>query len=147
MKFIKIIGISLVLITVYTACKKSKSDTKSKADLLTQKPWKFAAARSKQDNGNWEDIFLNIDSCRRDDILSFSTSSFYAIDGGLIKCFPADSQIVASGSWAFDNNETQIVLTGNQIKSLLILTEDTLKYSETGPSGWSTYTAEYTYIH
>lgn len=147
MKIIKLIGIPLVLLIGYTACKKSKTYTKSKTDLLTQKSWKLAAARSKHDNGNWEDIFPIIDSCRRDDVLNFSISSFYSIDEGLSKCFPADSQIVASGSWAFDSNESQIVLTGNQIKSLLILSEDTLKYSETGPSGWSTYTAEYTYIH
>ncbi len=147
MKFIQLVCIPLLLLVVFAACKKSKTVVKTKADLLTQKSWKLAAVRNKPENGVWEEVYPFMDSCRRDNILNFNNSAFYSIDEGLSKCFPADSQILVWGSWAFANNETQIVLMGNQFKSLLILNEDTLKYSEIGPSGWGTYTAELTYVH
>jgi hypothetical protein len=147
MKFAPPVTILLLLIFAFSSCKKSKTYSKTKTELLTQKTWRLVAARNKQDNQNWEEIYLLIDSCRRDDIVSFTPTFVYTVDEGLSKCFPTDSQILVSGAWAFDSNETQIVLPFNQIKTILILNEDTLKYTEKGPSGWGTYEGEYTFTH
>lgn len=131
----------------HSSCKKKETYVPTKTDYLTQKSWTLVEAQSKNSGGVWEDIYPFIDTCRKDNIIRYSTVNTYTIDEGLTKCYAVDPQIMDTGSWAFQNNETQLVLKGNQVKDILILNNDTLKYYEIGPSGWSTYEAKYTFTH
>ncbi len=119
----------------------------SKTQLLTLKPWKLTGARSKISAGPWEDVYAFIEGCRVDNIISFSTTSIYTVDEGATKCFGVDPQTFLTTTWTFQNNETQFLLSGTQVKDIIILDENTLQYSEIMNVGWDTGMIEYTYSH
>lgn len=129
------------------SCRQSKPRVKTNTELLSQKTWILREARNKNASGNWETVFLLIDSCRRDNLVNFSASGNYIVDEGPTKCYPVDSQIFLSGTWAFDKNETELVLFGTQRNTILVLNEDTLKYLHTIPVGWGSTEGELTYSH
>jgi hypothetical protein len=54
---------------------------------------------------------------------------------------------VVSGSWSFQNNETEILVLGTKLQTIILLTEDTLKHTVIMPVGWSSEIYEMTYIH
>ncbi|MBP6456263.1 MAG: hypothetical protein KA275_05980 [Chitinophagaceae bacterium] len=151
--------LTLLTLTVLSiaSCKKDKTTTttttaKTKTQLLTQKSWKLTNVRYKIDNGAWVDAYATVQSCAKDNILNYLTTSAYNVDEGATKCNTTDPQTLISGTWAFQNSETQLALTnttfGTQVQSLLTLDENTLKSTETGSiGGGSTQTNEYTYGH
>lgn len=135
------------LILFWGACRKNNKNLKSNTDLLTQKSWILKDARTRNTSGNWENIYPLIDTCRSDNLVSFSISGIYTIDEGPTKCYPIDPQTMLTDTWAFQKNETQVVLHGTEVKTLLLLNEDTLKYLETIPVGWGSTESELTYTH
>ncbi len=108
---------------VLNSCK--KEDAKSKTDLLTQKAWMIQKAESKEGNNPWEDDFPNWDACSKDDRYIFRVNNTYEFNEGLTKCDPADPQVFDTGSWAFTNNETKLLIGSDEF-TIVALTETNL---------------------
>ncbi len=139
---------SLLLILISSiSCNKNNVLQKSKKELLTQKKWKLIDNRQKLPNGSWSSLFPFMDSCRINDIYNYSPNFNYSVDEGISKCNANDSQTVVSGSWSFQNNETEILVLGTKLQTIILLTEDTLKHTVIMPVGWSSEIYEMTYIH
>lgn len=151
----KITILAITVLAIASCGKKTTTNTsttsKTKTQLLTQKTWKLTNVRYKINSGSWVDAYGTISSCVKDNIVTYSTSGAYSIDEGATKCNTSDPQTYISGTWNFQNSETQLATVtstfGTQVQSIVTLDENTLQSTETGTSGGNTQTNEYTYSH
>lgn len=100
--FMKSLGIALATLTIIaalsTGCKKSKS--KSNTDLITQSSWKFQSATV-----GGVDVGYLLDSCEKDNILTFKSDGSGVEDEGATKCSTTAPQS-NNFTWSFTNNES-----------------------------------------
>ena len=129
----------LTLITAFVlgigACKKDAA--KSKTELLTQSNWKIVKEESKSGSGPWVDITSTL-ACEKDNQYVFSTTSALEFNEGATRCNPADPQIIATGTWSFLTNETQlqvIAFGSTSLFSLDQLDENTMVISRSETIG------------
>jgi hypothetical protein len=137
----------LTLITAFVlgigACKKDAAPAaKSKTELLTQSNWKQLKFEEKTGSGAWIEN-TTVPACEKDNNFIFGTTATYEQNEGATKCVPADPQVVESGTWSFQTNETQLLLTvtGSPIPTLVNLDqldENTLIISVSFTSGVTT---------
>lgn len=132
----KQLGFLLVLIAanffIFSSCNKNDYNPpapKTKTQLLTQGTWKFKGA-----NAGGTDISSSLQTCQKDNVLTFATAGTGTVDEGLTKCNVADLQI-SPLTWNFASNETILHIstilftnTGNDF-TLISLTETELVVS------------------
>ena len=134
--------------------------TKSKTDLLTASGWKGTSLTVNPaidwDNDGTKETNLTpfIDACSLDDLKIFKADKTYTEDEGATKCDPADPQVIASGTWSFNADETTLTTTESGSSTpdtftISELTESSLKFTEsfTDPSDNVTYTFTSTFTH
>jgi len=117
------LSIFTFLLFVFSSCNKEK--VKSKTDLLTQKAWKIQKLETKEGNNPWEDDFPTWDACSKDDRYVFRANNTYEFNEGLTKCDPSDPQIIDTGTWSFTNNETKLLIDGDEF-TIVSLTDSNL---------------------
>lgn len=121
--FASLIFLSFLL---FSSCSKSDNDDTqptsepTKTELLVGKSWKITGVTL---NGN--DVFSQMPSCNKDDIIIFSTDGTAVTDAGKIKCDPSEMQ-TETETWAFTQNETKLIIGGEE-STLIDLTTTTLK--------------------
>ena len=86
----------------------SNTNTASKKELLTAKPWKTTGLTI-----GGADLWSQFDACEKDNIYTFKTNGVYIDDEGATKCDPADPQIVTTSTWALIENDTKLVYDGD----------------------------------
>ncbi len=123
-----------------SSCKKDDDPVpqKTKTELITLGNWKFVKVESRTTpTGAWSDAGGLLQACEKDNINVIRTNATYEINEGATKCSAADPQIVESGTWAFQTNETELKQTptgssSSNVYGIEQLTETTLilTYSE-----------------
>jgi hypothetical protein len=143
--FLKLLAV-IVVVGVFS-CK--KSNDKSKTELLTQAGWRQTAGEMKAGTaGTWQadPSFTSMSACDKDNITLFKTDATFEVNEGATKCNAADPQVVYTGTWAFQNNETTISVLG-QSAGVEQLTEATLVITYSDTIGGTTYYYRETYVH
>lgn len=128
--FNKLLLISII--TLCISCKKKESDMPvTKTELLTSKSWKLVAFKYHYNNDAWIEGFSKFPVYAKDDLTIYSTDHTYQLTEGATKKNSSDPQVYQTGTWAFNANETQIILTSSYtIDTLQIdeLTTESFKY-------------------
>lgn len=123
-QFLVLTGIFAALLFTIASCG-DKNDTppKTKTQLLTQGSWKFKTAAVGA-----SDFSSALQSCQKDNILTFSTNGSGNVNEGASKCSGSDPDNNRF-TWAFANSETQITISnplftnGATTLTLISLTE------------------------
>jgi hypothetical protein len=148
----------LMVRTVATvlSCKKEKDDStpaaKTKTELITTGSWKRTALVSNpaydwNANGVFDTNILNtMFSCEKDNFETYQKNGMVVTSEGASKCNASDPQ-TWSVTWSFGDNETKLIWDGNDVYTLLELTETTLKFQSTFVENGVTYTQTETYGH
>ena len=135
----RILTISVIVFFCYVinACRKEDPITKSRTELLTQKPWKFHDAGFDGDrNGTVDQQDPYIEDCDKDNLATFHADGTGIGDEGTTKCDPASPQ-TAPFTWSFSNGEKNITIKG-QTFTIQELNDTYLKaYFDTVVSGMS----------
>jgi len=156
MKKITLMALALAFLIV-SSCKKeeTKSETKSKTELLTAKAWKITAQTINPGvvvSPNLPavtDLFALYGPCQKDDTEKYNTGGTGVSDEGASKCDPTDPQS-ENFTWSFINNETQLK-NDDQVFNIIQLDASTLKSNVSvdgaliGGTAGTTYTVTTTY--
>ena len=126
-----------------TSCDKDDDTvtTKSKTELLTAGAWKGASltvnpAIDWDGDGTKEtDLTQFVDACSLDDLTIFKADKTYTEEEGASKCTSTDPQVIATGTWAFNGDESAVLLTETgsttaETYNIAELTANSLKYTE-----------------
>jgi hypothetical protein len=122
------------IILFSTGCKKKHDDqpaTKTRTELITTGTWKFSTATS-----SGFDVSGFLQSCQKDNTLTFHTDGTGVIDEGTSKCNVADPQS-SSFTWNFANSEntlhvsTVLFNAGSNDFNIVSLTSSQLVGSQT----------------
>jgi hypothetical protein len=109
MKSLKVIMLSFALITLMTACKKDKDQTRS--ELLVSKAWKMADYGDDiNKNGVIDASESDLGNCEKDDTYSFAAGGTGTFDEGASKCDPMDPQSTTF-NWQLTEGETKLTLS------------------------------------
>jgi|SRR6187399_465173 len=156
MKQIKKITIFfLIIVVVFASCKKDKDYTttaKTKTELITMGSWKRTALISNpaydwNANGVFDTNILNtMFPCEKDNFETYQANGMVLTNEGVTKCGSSDPQ-TWSVTWSFGDNETKLIWDGNDVYTLLELTETSLKFQSTFTENGVTYTQVETYGH
>lgn len=95
---------------------------------LCNKDWKIEAVRV----GGFDVTTQFLQPCQLDNLTRFLTDGTVNNDEGPTKCDPADPQ-TSSGTWAFADNETKLVLDGDTA-NLLVNSGSVLKIGISDPT-------------
>lgn len=142
----------LLVCSFIISCTKKGGDTppvsKTKTQLLTQKEWILTTSQSrKSSDATWTDLLAGKAACVLDDKFVFKADGMYQQTDGATKCNASDPFIIFTSSWAFAQNETQIVIGGGVPLTITILDETTLTTTSTKIVGGVTYLYSDTYTH
>lgn len=145
-----LLAVSFILLSS-SKCKKDDA-VKSKFDMLTQAGWKITKSEYKTSAaGAYIDITSTLPSCEKDDVQQYKTTGAYEGNEGATKCFPGDPQVYETGTWAFQNNDTEIRQTETGGTPLILkieqLDENTLIVSGSENIGGTTYYSRGTFGH
>ena len=132
-----------------TGCTGSKSFTVdvSKAYYLTLNTWKFSNAKVEN-----TDVSALIQTCQKDNLLTFSPNFTGILDEGATKCNPGDPQSNPF-TWSLANNETLLHVStvfftgGNSVFTIVALTDAQLVLSQAITVSGTLQTAVITFIH
>lgn len=117
---------------------------KTKTQLLTQRNWKIVAIEKQDNLGRWRSAYLASFSlapaCEKDNCYVFRIKGTYEQNEGVTKCSSTNPQIIKTGTWSFQSNETKILLniTGSPLDGTVSvdqLDENKLKLTFTQYSG------------
>jgi hypothetical protein len=148
MKSIILKLLAVLVVVGLFSCKKESA--KSKTELLTQAGWRQSNGEMKTGaSGTWsvDPSFSSMSACEKDDITLFKTGGSFEINEGASKCSPSDPQLIYTGVWAFQNNETEISIVGQGVASIELLNETTLVITYSDTFGGTTYYYRETYVH
>ncbi len=121
--------------------------SKTKTELIAKATWKFSDAKV---NGTSVSSFLQ--SCQKDNILTFHSAGTGTADEGATKCDPSDPQ-TSPFTWNFQTNETILFVStpffsgGSSTFTLVSLTETELIISQNINVSGSTQNAVITFVH
>jgi hypothetical protein len=109
------------------SCNKSDSTTpKTRTQLLTQAPWiQTSYGLDENRDGVIDATEDEIQSCEKDDIITFSTNGSGSFGPGALTCYQGET--ITPFTWQFANNETEIDVLGIPLK-ILGLTETSLQF-------------------
>ncbi len=135
-------------VLILSSCKKDNTPAaKTKTDLITQGSWKFSSATV-----GGSDVSAFLQSCQKDNIVTFAAAGTGTVDEGPTKCNSSDPQ-TSSFTWNFANNETVLHVSttffagGSNDSNLVTLTETQLVVSQNVTISGSSQTAIVTFIH
>lgn len=120
-----LIGLPTALLS-FSSCDKNDDPPKTKTQLLTQSTWKFKTATA-----NGTDVSSSLQTCQKDNLLTFSSGGNGNVNEGPSKCNGADPDNIPF-TWAFASGETLINVSnplftnGATSLTLLSLTETEL---------------------
>jgi hypothetical protein len=132
--------LAAIAICFITACNKKDTDQpQTKSQLLTARPWKQVKIEQRYNTSDpWTDVTSSSSACELDNLISFTITGSFAETEGATKCSSTDPDIVTTGSWSLQNNDTvlQLTITGSGTVSANIVTldENSLKYTVSDPS-------------
>lgn len=124
-KMIQLSFIAIAAMLFFTSC--SKTDSKTKTELITSGKWKIVSDMSRTGSGAWQEDIGTYGACELDDFILFNTDNTLEINEGVTKCDPLDPQF-EMGIWAFTDNETKLSLDGTPA-TLDELTSTTLSFT------------------
>jgi hypothetical protein len=141
-----ILAIALLFVT---ACGKENdaAPAKTKTQLLSQATWKFSAATV-----GGTDVSAFLQTCQKDNILTFVAAGTGTIDEGATKCNAADPQSNPF-TWNFQSGETILFISatlftgGSSTFTLVSLSETQLVVSQNVTVSGSSQNAVVTFIH
>ena len=135
----------LILVSFFTACKKSAHD-KTDVELLTQSSWKFSSAQG----ATGSDISAFLQTCQKDNILLFVPDHTGTVDEGTTKCNSGDPQTTPF-TWGLVTDMLYIsvpLFTGSSSNALVgQLTETSLMISQSITVSGSSQNAMIRYTH
>jgi hypothetical protein len=118
---------------LFSSCKKNDTPQpvpKTKTQLITQSSWKFKSATV-----NGGDISASLQTCQKDNVMTFTVALTGTVDEGLAKCNAADPQ-TNPFTWNFAASETMLHIStvlftgGSSDFTLVSLTETELVVSQ-----------------
>lgn len=110
MKNLSLMAVILLSLTLSLASCKKDAD-KSKTELLTQSSWKQTNSETLI-GGSWVSDWSTVDACDKDDLTTFKTDKTYQLTEGASKCDPTDPDLIDTGTWSFNSDETAIIVDG-----------------------------------
>ncbi|MBP6432377.1 MAG: hypothetical protein KA319_11480 [Ferruginibacter sp.] len=147
LKFLSILAIAVVTLN---SCYKGDSD-KTRKELLTQGGWILQGKLTKAGTAvDFTDVTSSISTCKKDDIQSFNTTGQYGKSEGASKCNAGDPDVIATGTWEFLTNETElkVVVPSSTITYKIEgIAQNSLILVETDESGIVVVVNKYIYIH
>lgn len=158
MKKMSILAIAATALLV--SCDPKKKDenkdltpkAKTRTELLTAGKWQVTASKTTvtaMGQTTTEDDFIDMDACDKDDFVLFFTDGKVNFDEGASKCDSMADQ-TSTGTWAFHDNETKVVITDNgftDTANIDELTESVLKISFSYADSLTSYKSERTFGH
>lgn len=152
---LKLILICLAATTLFNGCKKDEpaaaaATTDAKTDLLCGKNWMLTAFTVNPGIDYYGNgiIFTNLmgtlQPCEINNIVSFTTAHAYTIDEGATKCTSGAPQTFESGTWAFNGDQSHLLMTNtaNSVTTdftLVALNATTAQISQSLTVGATTY--------
>ncbi|HET9056710.1 MAG TPA: DUF5004 domain-containing protein [Chitinophagaceae bacterium] len=110
------------IITALVSCQKETSvspPASEKMKLLTAREWVVLKAEEKNDIGVWEDVFPLFEDCLKDNRFKFNTDFSVVYGEGPDACSPnSPNQVIYTGSWKFNADETAIITDDTENKIL-----------------------------
>lgn len=112
--------IALLMGVTIISCSKDDDDDSSSGSSLTNtqkisRTWKATSMTGEVMYNNQsyysEDLFVYFDDCDKDDLIIVASDGTYQETEGATKCDPNDPDVIGSGTWAFINNDSKIVLS------------------------------------
>jgi hypothetical protein len=138
----------LSVLFLLSSCEKNNGPApKTKTDLIAQGTWKFSAATV-----GGSDVSGLLQTCQKDNVLTFVAAGSGTVDEGLTKCNMADPQ-TNPFTWSFASSETILNVSatlftgGSSVFTVVSLTETQLIVSQNITVGGSTQNAVVTFIH
>ncbi len=121
MKIFKMLGLSLLAISLTMGACKKDEDTKSTADILVEGQWDLTGLTI---NPGFEvfpgvvisDLLIDEDPCDADDLTIFNADGSATGDEGATKCDPSDPQTYSNGSWSLSADEKTLTITFDGIQ-------------------------------
>jgi lipocalin-like protein len=127
--FTKIATLLLLTAASLTACKKDKDEEKEKSrtDLLTQKAWLYVDY-GKDDNkdGVLSKDESSVEACEVDDSFIFNADGTLIEHDNTTRCGSSEPESHTI-TWAFQNNETELVISTGRIIKIKTLNETTFE--------------------
>lgn len=131
-KIIKI-GVLLLLTSFISSCDKEdeEEDKFSKTSLLTASTWKIYNYTSSVpedydfDGDSSTNIWEQMDTCEKDDKITFSKNFTYTFDNGPINCDSTSPQILTQ-NWKFNSDESVITLNDSEVFDIVELNQNNL---------------------
>jgi hypothetical protein len=143
-------GIFAFILVLGSSCSKNDDSgpaTKTKGELISKAAWKFSDAKV---SGVSVASFLQ--TCQKDNILTFAAAGTGIADEGLTKCDPTDVQ-ANPFTWSFQTNETVLFVStpffagGSSTFTIVSLTDTELTVSQNITVSGSTQNAVITFVH
>lgn len=106
----KIVYGALVVCLAITGCKKKEKEP-TKTDLLQNGKWKLTAANF---NGLF-DLLSSFKDCQKDNTYTFNGNKTITADEGATKCSDTATQTKTEGTWAMQNDDTKLSVSGSSI--------------------------------
>lgn len=141
MQLLKQITIIALFCCAISSCGREKEvvKQKSKYDLLTQNNWLLVEAYSNTEkNGEHktEDLYNQLDSCEKDDLVIFSKDYKVTLDQGPVKCFASTPQKIVKEKWILvSNTQLEFIDIFSEAKyeaNIILLSETILHLRLTG---------------
>jgi len=149
-RFISWASLLILIAILHVNCSKdddSAPTAKTKTELITKASWKFSDAKV---GGASVSAFL--ETCQKDNILTFLSAGTGTADEGATKCDAADPQ-TNPFTWSFQTNETELFVStpfftgGSSTFTIVSLTETQLVVSQNITISGSTQNAVITFVH
>ena len=118
------------ILVVFSSCDKDETPPKTKTQLLAQGTWKFKSATV-----SGSDVSGLLQTCQKDNLLTFNTNGNGVVSEGATKCDPADPDSNPF-TWTFASAETIINVSsplftnGSTSLTLVSLTDTELVVSQ-----------------
>jgi len=135
------------LIICIAGCKKDPAHVKTKTEIISQSTWKFSNAKV-----SGADVSAFIQTCQKDNVLTFVSNKTGTLDEGATKCNASDPQSNPF-TWDFLNNETTLHVStvlftgGSSDFTIVSLTDTELILSQNISINGSSQNAQVTFIH
>jgi hypothetical protein len=125
--------LTLCLLLIALGCSKSNnSNPAATKTQLISKTWKQTDILAALGGGVQASVFSTaLTACQQDNLWQFRSDGTYTIFEGPSRCPASSSDVVATGTWTFQENETKISFTdtvnGTQSFTILELTSTMMK--------------------
>ena len=149
----RIILYSFLSLSLLIGCSKKDSPApvvKTKTQLLTEKDWILVLHQEKPSSAStYTDLTSQYRACDRDNRFVFYVSGVFEENEGSVRC-TGNSQIVETGTWSFQQNETKIrfvMPSGATTATIETLSATSLVITYTGLVNGVSYDGKQSFSH